>query len=179
MTDYTTIPDTAFASDKPARAVDMRALRDNIPAQAEGAAGAPRTATIALADDAPISRLSASFSSSPQAVTGLNNYGRIRGMIRTQSGSISSTTLQFALSADGGSTWTGYANVQSMPVNGSSFLSFTVSLVTGVYHAFGNSGSENGTLSGGPFNAIRFRMADGLAGYSFNVEIYPTAGKAL
>ncbi|MFP1646125.1 hypothetical protein [Pontitalea aquivivens] len=38
---WTTIPDSVFEIDKPGRAVDMRALRDNPIAIAEGASGAP------------------------------------------------------------------------------------------------------------------------------------------
>ena len=49
MADWTTIPDASLEPGKPIRSVDGLALRDNPVAIAEGAAGAPRIQTQALA----------------------------------------------------------------------------------------------------------------------------------
>lgn len=52
MADWTDIPDENLSPNAPARSADMLAMRDNITAQAEGAAGAPKTQTAAIEDDA-------------------------------------------------------------------------------------------------------------------------------
>ena len=49
MADWTTIPDESLEPGKPIRSVDGLTLRDNPVAIAEGAAGAPRIQTVALA----------------------------------------------------------------------------------------------------------------------------------
>ena len=51
MADWTTIPDTTFEPGAPAKGRDMRFLRDNPIAIAEGAAGAPRVQAAALGTD--------------------------------------------------------------------------------------------------------------------------------
>ena len=51
MAEFTVIPDANLEPDKPARAIDALALRDNPIAIAEGAAGAPRIQTAALDDN--------------------------------------------------------------------------------------------------------------------------------
>lgn len=48
MADWTTIPNGNIETDKPVRAIDGRALRDNPIAIAEGAVGAPRIEDAAL-----------------------------------------------------------------------------------------------------------------------------------
>ena len=50
MATWTTITDTALEPGKPIRSVDGLALRDNVTALAEGAAGAPGIASAALID---------------------------------------------------------------------------------------------------------------------------------
>ncbi|AFM54865.1 hypothetical protein B621_gp19 [Marinomonas phage P12026] len=50
MADWTDIPDENLSPNAPARSADMLAMRDNITAQAEGAAGAPKTQTAAIED---------------------------------------------------------------------------------------------------------------------------------
>lgn len=45
---WVTIPNSVFEAGKPARAIDMRNLRDNFAAMAEGAPGAPRIQDAAL-----------------------------------------------------------------------------------------------------------------------------------
>jgi len=45
---WTNIPDTNIEPGKPVRSIDMIAMRDNIPALANGDAGAPRIKTVAL-----------------------------------------------------------------------------------------------------------------------------------
>ena len=52
MADWTIVPDTNLEPGKPIRSIDGLALRDNPIAISEGAAGAPRVQTAALADDA-------------------------------------------------------------------------------------------------------------------------------
>lgn len=51
MANWTDIPDANLAPGAPARSADAIALRDNITAQAEGAAGAPKTQTAAIQNE--------------------------------------------------------------------------------------------------------------------------------
>ena len=50
MADWTNVPDSNLLPGKPAKSADFIAMKDNITALAEGAAGAPRVLTAAIGD---------------------------------------------------------------------------------------------------------------------------------
>ena len=154
MTDYTTIPDAVFTSDKPARAVDMRALRDNIAAMAEGASGAPPITPLAFlgVTDSLLGRFS--ISASATAITGLDGVDRIRIDTENAPGS---TTIQLGVSANGGTSWVGYQSV--MGTSGPAFI--TVRLSSGLWVSGASNITSSGSFSGSPFNAIRLRISGG------------------
>lgn len=67
---WTDIPDLSLDVGKPARSVDVKALRDNVLAQAQGAAGAPRTQGVAIADSAiTVSKLATNSVPNAKVVT--------------------------------------------------------------------------------------------------------------
>ena len=76
MADWTNLPDTTFEPGAPAKGRDMRFLRDNPIAIAEGAAGAPKIQTAAIATSAVT-----------QAKMATDSVGRAQ--LRTATGSFS------------------------------------------------------------------------------------------
>ena len=65
---WTVVSDAALAVNKPARSADIKAIRDNITALANGDAGAPEIQTAAIADLAGLFTANAASETTVQVI---------------------------------------------------------------------------------------------------------------
>ncbi|WP_225029423.1 hypothetical protein [Xinfangfangia pollutisoli] len=105
---YTYPPNAVLETGKPARAVDIRAIRDIGPAIAEGAAGAPRIARLAMSGKDGFLGLLKTQYGNYVALVGLEAVARIEGLICGLTGI---TNLRVSFTVDGGESWSAYQQI--------------------------------------------------------------------
>lgn len=111
MTDYTTLSNTAVGVGGLPSGATVTALRDNPLAIAEGTSGAPKVQSAAL---------NMAVITSAGVLTGLERVATMLCMASAQQAGEGTANVQYRLSTDGGSTWTGYTTVVSVTVPGGS-----------------------------------------------------------
>ena len=103
---YVNIPNSVFGAGKAARALDMRNLRDNLPAMAAGDAGAPKIQGKAL--DIGIGNLSGNT-----AIVGLDDVASLLLVASVrETGDIFHYAV-YQLTSDSGSSWGSQVNLSS------------------------------------------------------------------
>ena len=113
MPDYVPIVDDIIQPDAPLTADLMFRMRDNPLAIAEGAAGAPKVRSEALA-----LRTAAGDRTSDGVVFTMNGLDRVAALMVNSYASITHTaagsaTVRYRTSTNGGSTWSGYTTFDS------------------------------------------------------------------
>lgn len=183
---WTTISNALVAVGAKPFATTIQALRDNLPAAFAGDAGAPRLAPTALGDGAFLGQYSGN-DTTPVAITGLDAVDRISGMFFVSRSSTGTAGFRFSLSADGGATWTAWADIVTVDGTQQAIGEFHVGLSAGTWGAMGirhaasadlsGPNFRSGTVSGGPFNAVRFTREVGSMTWAYLPWI--KSGKAL
>ena len=140
---YVNIPNSVFEAGKPARALDMRNLRDNLPAMAAGDAGAPRVLGKALGG-IYLGRVSSATGNPWLGFTGLDGHGRI-AFFFTLNGALQ---MRIRFTGDNGTTW---GSGQAFTVGPIYFGLLTVNLQTGSYAAQGSSAGDTSKNEEGTF----------------------------
>lgn len=113
MADYIPVVDSSVDPDAPLTSDLMYRLRDNPLAIAEGAAGAPKVRSEAMA-----LRTAAGDRTSDGVVFTMNGLDRVAALMVNSYASITHTaagsaTVRYRTSTDGGSTWSGYTTFDS------------------------------------------------------------------
>lgn len=163
--DYTYVPNGNLETGKPARATDIRSIRDMGPAIAEAADGAPRVEPLALGVS-PLSRVTLS-GTAYTTITGLDRVRQLGIIVYLASTASGASTFEISYSTDGGINWVGAQNFIGSVTTGVALLvDATLDLVDGSCLGTSISSSTGGT-SGISFrpslsppagtNAIRFR----------------------
>lgn len=168
MADWTNIADSALDPDAPVTSELAYAWRDNPIAIAEGAVGAPRVTASGIKS---IAVSQGATDTTPVVFLGLGGLEWITfayAVTLTSPSSIS--RLQISTSSNGGSTWSGWFNLETRAAGpGTDNYYGCVNYVRSM-----ETMTQNNTIfvSGGAgINAVRFAMDQPLAGQSFKVAI--------
>jgi hypothetical protein len=160
---YVNIPNSVFEAGKPARALDMRNLRDNLSAVAAGDVGAPRVLGKALGG-IRLGEFNQTNGDIYSGFTGLDGHG----LILFFGGSNGTARARFT--ADNGVTW---GSDQSF---GSAIFSvLSVNIQTGVWVLSGITGTPSRLYGTGIFtvpagcNGIQIRGTGSAVAYSYLV----------
>lgn len=150
---WVTIADSLFESGKPARAIDMRNLRDNLAAMAAGDTGAPRFRQINSVSGA---------AAGSQVFTGLGEASGAEFVLHAgnTSGAASNVTIEY--STNGGSTWSAALILTAAAAsNGWAIFEGSIDFASGLVVGIGSSVSASVTRS---------RVSSTMAGASLSID---------
>lgn len=167
---YTYVPNGNLESGKPARATDMRAIRDMAPAIAEGADGAPRVQWEAMGAS-PLLGVGSVGGADPIAFTSIGDCRVFRLEIYTGAPS-GNHTLQISTSTDNGANWSAYSAISATLNSAQRVFIMMIDLGSGAYSyraiVFNLSTPQmSSTIDSGSFtaapaaNAFRIRANNG------------------
>lgn len=136
MTTYnaSAVADAIIAHKKGITLQQGRALRDNPIAMAEGAAGAPKVAALALSS--PYKPQVGSTSAAPAGWTDLDAVKELKILGNFNNNIAATRVFRLDFSNNAGGSWSGTTNMISLPGAGDAQFTIYLNLDTGAYYVF-------------------------------------------